>query len=102
MKAAYIKQTGSPDVIEYGDLPDPRPARTQCLIKVPAVDVNPIDTYVRSGSIPAKLDFPFILGRDLAGTILEIGPGVKRFKPGERVWATSQGTNGRQGTFAEL
>ncbi len=102
MKAAYITQTGTPDVIVYGDLPDPKPSRTQCLIKVGAVDVNPIDTYVRSGSIPAKLEFPFILGRDLAGTILEVGPGVKRFKPGERVWATSQGTNGRQGTFAEL
>lgn len=102
MKAAYINQTGPADVIVYGDLPDPKPKRTQCLIKVGAVDVNPIDTYVRSGSIPEKLQFPFVLGRDLAGTILEIGPGVKRFKPGERVWATSQGTHGRQGTFAEL
>ncbi len=102
MKAAYITKTGPPDVIVYGDLPDPKPTRTQCLIKVGAVDVNPIDTYVRSGSIPAKLNFPFILGRDLAGTILEAGPGVKRFKPGERVWATGQGTDGRPGTFAEL
>jgi len=102
MKAAYITQTGPPDVIIYGDLPDPKPTRTQCLIKVGAVDVNPIDTYIRSGSIPAKLQFPWILGRDLAGTILEVGPGVKKFKPGDRVWATGQGTDGRPGTFAEL
>lgn len=102
MKAAFINQTGAPDVIQYADLPDPKPTRRQCLIKVGAVDVNPIDTYVRSGSIPQKLSFPFILGRDLAGTVVETGAGVKQFKPGDRVWATGQGVEGRQGTFAEL
>jgi len=102
MKAAFIKQTGPPEVIVYGDLPDPKPGRKQCLVKVGAVDVNPIDVYIRRGSIPAKLSFPFILGRDLAGTVLEAGAGVKSFKLGDRVWATSQGTDGRPGTFAEL
>ena len=102
MKAAYITQTGMPDVITYGDLPTPKPTRRQCLIKVAAVDVNPIDLYVRSGAIPAKLTFPFILGRDLAGTVVEAGPSVKDFKVGDRVWATSQGSDGRPGTFAEF
>jgi NADPH2:quinone reductase len=102
MKAAYINQTGAPDVITYGDLPAPKPTRRQCLIKVAAVDVNPIDVYVRSGAIPAKLSFPFILGRDLAGTVVEAGAGVKGFKVGDRVWATNQGTDGRPGTFAEF
>jgi NADPH2:quinone reductase len=102
MNAAFIAQTGAPDVIEYGDLPDPKPGRGECLIKVAAVDVNPIDTYIRSGMIPAKLSFPHILGRDLAGTVVETGAGVKQFKAGDRVWATNQGTEGRQGTFAEL
>ena len=102
MKAAYINQTGTPDVIIYGDLPDPKPSRNQCLVKVAAVDVNPIDTYVRAGLVPAKLSFPAILGRDLAGTVIECGAGVKRFKVGERVWCTGQGAEGRQGTFADL
>ncbi len=102
MKAAYITQTGPPEGITYGELPAPKPARNQCLIKVAAVDVNPIDTYIRSGAIPAKLSFPYILGRDLAGTVLETGPGVKRFRPGDRVWATGQGTAERPGTFAEF
>ena len=102
MKAAYINQTGTPDVIIYGDLPVPKPGRRECLVKVGAVDVNPIDTYVRSGAIPAKLTFPFILGRDLAGTVVETGSGVRSFKVGDRVWATSQGADGRQGTFAEF
>ncbi len=101
MKAAYINQTGTPDVIVYGDLPEPKVGRNQCLIQVGAVDLNPIDTYIRGGMIPAKLSFPWILGRDLAGTILEVGPGVKQFKPGDRVWATGQGADGRPGTFAE-
>ena len=102
MKAAYISQTGAPDVITYGDLPEPKPTRRQCLIKVAAVDVNPIDVYIRNGAIPAKLSFPFILGRDLAGTVVEAGAGVKGFKVGDRVWATNQGTDGRPGTFAEF
>ena len=102
MKAAYINQTGTPEVITYGDLPTPKPTRRQCLIKVAAVDVNPIDVYIRSGAIPAKLSFPFILGRDLAGTVVETGASVKDFKVGDRVWATSQGADGRPGTFAEF
>jgi len=102
MKAAYISQTGAPDLITYSDLPAPKPTRRQCLIKVGAVDVNPIDVYIRSGAIPAKLAFPHILGRDLAGTVVEAGAACKSFKVGERVWATNQGTEGRPGTFAEF
>jgi NADPH2:quinone reductase len=102
MKAAYINQTGTSDVIVYGELPAPKPSRRQCLIKVAAVDVNPIDLYVRSGAVPLKMSFPYILGRDLAGTVVEIGSGVKGFKPGDRVWATGQGTDDRAGTFSEL
>jgi NADPH2:quinone reductase len=102
MKAAYINQTGPPDVIIYGDLPEPEPGPSQCLIKVLAVDVNPIDVYIRSGMVPAKLSFPYVLGRDLAGTVMRTGAKVKRFKPGDRVWASNQGTDGRPGTFAEM
>jgi len=102
MKAAYINQTGPPEVIQYGELPTPIPGRTQCLVQVVAVDVNPIDVYVRSGMVPANLSFPWIPGRDLAGTVVESGPGVKRFKVGDRVWASSQGSDGRPGTFAQF
>jgi len=102
MKAAYINQTGTPEAITFGDLPTPKPTRRQCLIKVAAVDVNPIDVYIRNGAIPAKLTFPFILGRDLAGTVVEVGASVKDIKVGDRVWATSQGADGRPGTFAEF
>lgn len=102
MKAAFITQTGGPEVIQFGDLPDPKPARGECLVKVGAVDVNPIDLYVRSGMIPGGLKFPWVPGRDLAGTVVATGSGVTQFKPGDRVWATNQGAAGRGGTFAEL
>jgi NADPH2:quinone reductase len=102
MKAAYISETGGPEKIIYGDLPEPKPAANQCLVKVAAVDVNPVDVYIRSGAVPAKLTFPYILGRDLAGKVVATGAAVKRFKMGDRVWATGQGWAGRQGTFAEF
>jgi NADPH2:quinone reductase len=102
MKAAFINQAGPAESITFGDLPEPTPGPTECLIKVAAVDVNPIDVYVRSGAISAQLPKPYILGRDLAGTVAAIGKDVKNFKVGDRVWATSEGSNGRQGTFAEF
>jgi NADPH2:quinone reductase len=102
MKAAHITQTGSPDVIQFGELPTPEPAPHQVLIRVAAVAVNPIDTYIRSGLVPAPLPLPFIIGSDLAGTVAAVGDQAPRFKVGDRVWASNQGLLGRQGTFAEF
>ena len=102
MKAAYITRTGPPEVIEYGDLPDSTPAPTQVLVKVAAVAVNPIDTYIRSGAVAMPLTFPYILGCDLAGTVVSCGADVRAFKPGDRVWGSNQGLFGRPGTFAEF
>jgi len=101
MKAAYIQQTGPPESIVYGDLPAPQPSASQVLVKVAAVAVNPVDTYVRSGAIAFDLPKPFIVGCDLAGTVEAVGPDATRFQPGDRVWGSNQGLLGRQGTFAE-
>jgi NADPH:quinone reductase len=100
MKAAYINRTGPPDSIIYGELPTPDPVESQVLVKVSAVAVNPIDTYVRSGFVPMSLPFPFVVGCDLAGVVLAVGPKVRRVKAGDRVWGSNQGLAGRQGTFA--
>src|SRR5262245_37379652 len=94
MKAALIRSTGAPEVIEYADLPKPSPGPSEVLVKVGAVAVNPIDTYIRGGMIAAKLAFPYIVGCDLAGTVESCGAAVKRFKPGDRVWGSNQGLAG--------
>jgi NADPH2:quinone reductase len=102
MKAAYIESTGAPDVIRYGELPDPEPKAGEVRVKVAAVAVNPIDTYIRGGAVAMHLPKPFVVGCDLAGTVDKIGPGAKRFRVGDRVWGSNQGLLGRQGTFADL
>jgi NADPH:quinone reductase len=101
MKAAYYETTGGPEVIQYGDVPTPAPKEGQVLVRVGAAALNPIDLYIRSGAVPMQLPKPFVVGCDLAGTVESVGPGAKRFKPGDRVWGTNQGLLGRQGTCAE-
>ena len=101
MKAAAITQTGPPEVIQFIDMPIPEPKPTEVLVKVGAVAVNPIDTYLRGGVVPMPLAFPYIVGCDFAGTIEKIGSDVGRLAVGERVWGSNQGLFGRQGSFAE-
>ncbi len=102
MQAAFIRQTGDPSIIEYGDLPEPEVGPGDVLVKTAAVAVNPIDTYIRAGSVAMATRFPYIIGCDVAGTVEAVGANVKRFQPGDRVWGSNQGLFGRQGTFAEL
>jgi NADPH:quinone reductase len=102
MKAAYFKEIGPPDKIIYGDLEQPKPGPGQYLVKVTAADVNPIDTYIRSGMIKMNLPIPYIIGCSLGGVIHEAGRDAKRFKPGDHVWGSNQGLLGRQGTSAEF
>jgi NADPH2:quinone reductase len=101
MKAAFINNTGTPDVIQFGDLPDPVAGDGQVVIRNHAVCVNPIDTYIRSGAVAFDLPQPFIIGCDSAGVVESVGRGAGDFQVGDRVWCTNQGLLGRQGTFAE-
>lgn len=101
MKAAVITETGPPDVIQCIDMPIPEPKPHEVLIRVGAVAVNPIDTYIRGGVIPMPIQFPYIVGCDFAGTVEKIGDAVKGFTVGDRAWGSNQGLFGRQGSFAE-
>jgi NADPH2:quinone reductase len=101
MKAAYINQPGPPENIIVGEFPTPEPAGNQVLVRVAAAALNPVDTYIRSGTIKMNIPLPFIVGCDLAGVVEKVGPSAKRFKVGDRVWGSNQGLLGRQGTFAE-
>lgn len=101
MKAAYIEKTGAAEVIQYGDLPEPRPGPGEVLVQVKAAAINPIDVYIRAGTVAMPLPKPFVIGCDLAGVVAALGPQAGRFKVGDRVWGSNQGLLGRQGTFAE-
>ncbi len=102
MKAAFIERTGPPEVIRHGDLPDPTAGPGQALVRVRACAVNPIDTYVRAGTVAMPLPVPFVVGSDLAGEVVAVGPGADGLEPGDRVWGSNQGLLGRQGCFSEL
>jgi NADPH2:quinone reductase len=102
MKAAFLETTGAADVLRYGDLPQPAPGGGEVLVRVAASAINPIDLYIRSGMVAMQLPKPFIPGCDLAGTVAALGPGVRRFQVGDRVWGSNQGLLGRQGTAAEF
>lgn len=101
MQAAYIEQFGPPDVIRFGELPIPSLRPCDVLVRVAAVAVDGIDAYIRSGAYPMHTPMPFIIGRDLVGTVVETGPEVAEFRPGDWVWANNQGYGGRQGSFSE-
>ena len=101
MKAAFITECGPAQNIQYGEIDKPSVTGSQVLVKVGAVSLNPVDTYIRNGANYWELPNPFVVGCDLAGTVEAIGDEVTRFQVGDRVWGTNQGLLGRQGTFAE-
>jgi NADPH:quinone reductase-like Zn-dependent oxidoreductase len=102
MTAAYVTALGGPELIRIGELPVPEPGVTDVLVEVDAVAVNPVDTLVRSGRYPTPTPFPFVVGRDLVGTVRLVGSHARDFKPGDRMWCNSLGHGGRQGSFARF
>ncbi len=102
MRAAYIEQTGDPDVIKVGELPRPEPGPGQVLVRVHAAAINPIDLYIRSGLVAMPMSFPYVLLCDLAGTVEKLGPQSTRFQVGDRVWGSNQGLLGRPGVASEF
>ncbi len=98
MTAAYITGFGGADAIRVGRLPRPVPGPDEALVRVDAVAADHVDTFVRSGAYATDVPFPFVIGRDLVGTVaVPAGP----FAAGDRVWCNSLGHDGRQGSFAQ-
>lgn len=91
MKAAYINKYGGPEVIIYGDLPDPVLDNNLILVEVKAVSINPVDYKTISGiaRIISGFKFPKTIGSDFAGIVKKTGPGVTGFKEGDRVYGSS-------------
>ncbi len=100
MRAAFFRRPGPPETVEVGELPVPVPGPTDVLVAVEVAVIDPTDTLIRSGRWPTLLPLPFVTGCDLVGTVTAAGAG-SGFSPGNRVWSSSLGHAGRQGTCAE-
>ena len=100
MKAVVVREFGPPDVMKVETVPDPKPGPTQVLIRVKAVGVNPVETYIRSGSYARKPNLPYTPGSDVAGIIEAVGTNVSGFKAADRVYA--HGVAAGSGGYAEL
>lgn len=96
MKACFFRRYGAPEVLEYGELPDPAPAAGEALVAVHAASVNAADWKMRAGQYGASISFPHVLGRDFAGVVVE---GAGDFKPGDAVFAVCEVP--REGAYAE-
>ena len=99
MKAAYFMNNGGPEVLQYGDVPDPVPKPGHVLIDVHAASVNAADWKVRAGHYAPITEFPYIPGRDFSGVVSAIGEGVKDFAIGDAVFGVCD--VGRDGAYAE-
>src|SRR2546427_10460221 len=86
MKAIRVHKFGGPEVLQLDDVPDPKPGPGQVVVRIRAAGVNPVDTYIRSGSYAMLPTLPYVPGNDCAGVIETVGQGVTRFKRGDRVY----------------
>src|SRR5262247_4186492 len=85
MKAVVFNQHGGPEVLQYVDVPDPRPGPGEVLIEVKATSINHIDIFLRRGMPGVKVPLPKIVGSDAAGIIRELGRDVSGLTAGQRV-----------------
>jgi NADPH2:quinone reductase len=97
MKVIRVHEFGGPEVLKLEEIPTPRPAAGQVLVRIHAAGVNPYDTYMRNGLYPVKPPLPYTPGSDAAGVVEAVGEGVTKVKPGDRVYTAKTLT----GAYAE-
>lgn len=97
MKAILVHEFGGPEVLKLEEVPTPKPAAGQVLVRIHGAGVNPYDTYMRAGTYAVKPPLPYTPGSDGAGIIEAVGDGVKKVKKGDRVYTAKTLT----GAYAE-
>ncbi len=103
MRAVVMHRRGGPDVLAYEDLETPRPAEGDVLVRVRAATVNHTDIFHRTGQFFIQKELPHVLGMDVAGEIVELGPGVGGWTLGDRVVASFEALGrARNGAYAEF
>lgn len=99
MKAAYIERHGGPEVLKFGDMPDPVAKSGEVVVDIVAASVNGADWKVRDGKSGQLNRFPYILGRDFSGVVSAVGDGVGDLRVGDEVFAVCD--VGQEGAYAE-
>jgi NADPH:quinone reductase-like Zn-dependent oxidoreductase len=99
MKAAYIERHGGPEVLKFGDMPDPVAGPGEVVVDIVAASVNGADWKVREGKSGQLAHFPYILGRDFSGIVSAVGDGVTDLRVGDEVFAVCD--VGQEGAYAE-
>ncbi len=102
MHAIVIREFGGPEVLKLEERPDPVPGKAQVIVGVRAVGVNPVDTYIRSGTYALVPPLPYTPGSDGAGIVQAVGELVRAFAPGDRVYFCGTATGLATGAYASL
>lgn len=102
MKAFIVDRYKKKGALRFGDMPEPELRDDDVLVQIRAAGLNPLDSKIRDGAFKLILRYrpPFILGHEVAGTVVRVGSSIRRFKPGDEIYARPR--DGRVGTFAEL
>ena len=90
MKACFFRKYGGPEVLEYGDWPDPTPAPGEVVVDVHAASVNAADWKMRAGQYGAQIKLPHVPGRDFSGVVSAVGKGANDFKVGDAVFGCAR------------
>jgi NADPH:quinone reductase-like Zn-dependent oxidoreductase len=99
MKAAFFMRHGGPEVLQYGDVPDPAPGVGDLLVDVYAASVNAADWKMRAGGYGQVARFPYVPGRDFSGVVAALGDGVSDFNVGDPIFGVCD--VGQEGAYAE-
>src|SRR5438132_10408348 len=98
MNAIRVYEFGGPEVLRLEEVPRPQPGPGQVLLRMHAIGVNPVETYIRAGTYAYKPALPYTPGNDGAGVVEQVSADVNEFKPGDRVYTAGS----ISGTYAEF
>ena len=101
MKAIVVREFGGPEVLKIEERPDPKQGPSEIVVRIRAIGVNPVDTYIRAGAYARMPSLPYVPGSDAAGEIETVGAAVPGFAPGDRIYMCGTLGGGSVGAYAE-
>jgi NADPH:quinone reductase len=98
VKAIRVTEFGGPEVLQLEEVPTPQPGPDEVLVRIHAIGINPVETYIRAGTYARLPELPYTPGNDGAGVVEQVGSDVTEFNPGDRVYTAGS----ISGTYAEF